>query len=553
VKKNFYDFAIKKSSRSLSRTLSDSTKINALPWLLLITAIGAVLRLYHLGQASLWYDEANTIVFTNYVWHPLDLINIDKNTDPALFIVFTWAWKNFILLFWSFKPGSISYDFVLRFLPCLFGIACIPVVFFACKSVLKIGKASRGAEQVCSDNVAALIAATLVAISPFHLFYAQELRNYSLFTLLGTLVLWSLANALRKNSHWNFAILGLLLSLSFWNHFFSFWLFVVVDILIVLHFGFSVRYYFKWIFWHSISLLLCLPAIHQAYGVTQIVNGIKGQWMPAPDYKTAFITFKAFFAGYSPYAWAYWPLFLIAFILFFYGLYVIRKNCKAALLLLLWTWFPIIACVLIWRARDFSYYEIRLFLCSAMAASMGVAIGLSRIPHRPRAILLLLICLLTLPSLKAHYNNQIHPLQHHRLAVRHKVDNRDAAAYVGTHVEPGELIAHFSHVTMQPFRIYQPGLLQKHIVLTEDGIQGFLNAYPNEPMWRELELVPELIEDAVGSRDSVWLVISWWEAFEIPPSADDILNWFNSRFSVMEIEEFTGIKVVHFKRLSPQG
>lgn len=546
---------MKKENRitTLLSSMYTNETLNNHVWLLGIILLGACMRLYNLGYTSLWYDEANTLIFTNFVYHPSYLINIDKNTDPALFIVFTWIWKNFVLFFFPFKTGSITYDFAVRLLPCLFSIACIPTVYYACKSILKLGKAPSEKVYDPSEGTAPLIAAALITISPFHLFYAQELRNYSLFTLLGALVLWALVNALQKDTHTTWAVLGLLLALSFWNHFFSFWLFVVVDIFILLYFGLTIRNYFKWMFWHSITLLLCLPAIFQAYGITQIVNGIKGQWMPAPNYKTAFITFKAFFSGYSPYAWAYWPLFLICLALFFYGLYTLRKHYKTAILILFWTWLPIIACVLIWRNRGFSYYGIRLFVCSSVGAAMGVAVGLSKIPYKPRIALLTLVCLLTLPALKAHYANQIHPLERHRLAVRYKVNNRDAAAYIGAHSKPGELVVHFSHVTLQPFRIYQPQLLQKHVALSNDSIQGFFDAYPNKPMWQTLDLVPELIDNAVGSRDSVWLVISWWEPFEFPASVDAMLCWFHSRFSVTDTKEFPGIKLLHFQRESNQG
>lgn len=137
-----------------------------------LTLLAFGLRVYWLDGPSMWSDEglslyrsgltlreilANTIVVGDVV---------TRDTTPPTYFLLLAAWRSIV--------GDSIY--ALRFLSAAFGVLAVPLMF-------ALGR------RLFSPLVGAL-AALLVAVSPFHIFYAQELRNYSLFVALSLVSVW---------------------------------------------------------------------------------------------------------------------------------------------------------------------------------------------------------------------------------------------------------------------------------------------------------------------------------------------------------------------------
>jgi len=516
----------------------------------LITLLAALLRLCILPRIGLWYDEACTLFLSDYAAHWRQLFNPDYNNDPPLFLIIILIWRRFIELL-PVTPGSYLYDYLLRIPPILFSTLTVPAVYFAGRSVLSAtSPISAGETQTNApprDHPALLFAALLTAISPIQLYYAHELRSYSLFALLGTLCLWCFAKASRDNRTSSWALLTICLVLAFWNHFFAAWFFLCIDVYLVLTWHQNLHLYRTWAFWHVVAGIACLPPLYIAYRTSQIVSAITGQWIPAPGIKSLFITFKAFFAGYSPHAWAYWPVFLSMTLLFCLGVWRLRARRQPLLLLLLWTALAMIVSMTVWSRRDFSYYEIRLFVWAAIPAALLAGAGWQGLPRFLRLLSLVLILAFTLPLLADTYTQRFHPLPQHRLGVRHKADTRGAANYILQHGTPGESVYHASHVTLPSFRAYLPDTPQKHVCLGYEQLEGFIHAYPNLPLWQHLDMVPVPLTELDIEQRSFWLVISWWEPFERPPDLRAIEEWFSQRFNELERKDFFGVTLIHLR------
>jgi uncharacterized membrane protein len=143
--------------------------------LIAIVALGALLRLFHLGYQSLWVDEMFTLeVATPKPGYPIwQLLRHNIHGPLHTFVVF---------LFRSVSEN----DAWLRLPGAIAGIAAIPLLF----AWLRVRLGAR----------TALWGALLLAINPLHIYYSQELRNYSFavcFVLAGCvqldrlLVAWS--------------------------------------------------------------------------------------------------------------------------------------------------------------------------------------------------------------------------------------------------------------------------------------------------------------------------------------------------------------------------
>jgi len=180
--------------------------IPAFWFLLCLTGIGALLRLYNLGGNSLWLDEAATLTFARQT-----LAGIWESTAGGEF--------NPPLFYWL-EHGMLVFgesEFVLRLLPALFGALTIPVVYL-------IGKEFR-------DRNAGLIAAALLAFSPFHIFYSQEARAYAPMLFVFSLALLFYVRAGRSGETRSWVLFGLFSAVAFWMHFYA----IVPVAVLVLH------------------------------------------------------------------------------------------------------------------------------------------------------------------------------------------------------------------------------------------------------------------------------------------------------------------------------
>jgi len=137
-----------------------------------VTALGLALRAYHLGHGALWYDEAFSALAAEQPFaQMIDATAYDVH--PPLYYAILWAW-------FRLWPGlGRPSEWWLRLPSLLFSALSIPLTW----------SFARGFN---ADRRAALLAATLMAVLPFQIFYGQETRQYSLLLLVSllTVVCW---------------------------------------------------------------------------------------------------------------------------------------------------------------------------------------------------------------------------------------------------------------------------------------------------------------------------------------------------------------------------
>ncbi len=140
--------------------------------LVAITALGLVLRIWEIGKKGIWLDEAFSVWLG---WQPLGdllgwLLKVDQH--PPLYYS--------LLHFWIKLAGDDPTD--VRLLSALLGTLTIPVIFF-------LGRRLMG-------PAVGLIAALILALSPFHVRFAQETRMYTALALNASLALLALSHIL---------------------------------------------------------------------------------------------------------------------------------------------------------------------------------------------------------------------------------------------------------------------------------------------------------------------------------------------------------------------
>ncbi|HMA37607.1 MAG TPA: glycosyltransferase family 39 protein [Chloroflexia bacterium] len=138
-------------------------RVRALPawvWVAGLTLLAAGLRTYHLGAESFWFDEA-------------DIIRQAQAPLGTLLLSFTHAGENgplytLLLHFWILLRGTG--ESAVRTLPLLLGTATVPLIYYMGKRLL--------------SRELGLVAAALLAVSPFHIWYSQDAKMYTLVVLV---------------------------------------------------------------------------------------------------------------------------------------------------------------------------------------------------------------------------------------------------------------------------------------------------------------------------------------------------------------------------------
>jgi mannosyltransferase len=174
-----------------------------------ITALAAVLRFSTLNVQSFDHDEAVTAILVLHASLGATLgavAHLERN--PPLYYVLAWGWSK------GFGNGQDD----LRLLSAIFGTLTVPAAFLAAREL--------------ASRRAGLIAAALVALDPFLLWYSQEARSYALMVLFATVGLFMFARARRVPSATNMAMWALASMLALLSHYFA--VFVIIPEAVLL-------------------------------------------------------------------------------------------------------------------------------------------------------------------------------------------------------------------------------------------------------------------------------------------------------------------------------
>ena len=397
-------------------------------WLLIgILLLAAALRLARAGVASLWFDEAFTVIASR-----MDIMSIlHGQADPVLPPFYFIA-----LHLWQKVVGES--ELAVR-------------AFSGLCSLLAVAGIYRLGSRLF-DRRAGLWAAALMAVAPFQIYYAQETRPYALCVLLSVGLLWAFGEAVLHSSLLAWTGYVCLATLGLYTHyFFGF-------VLVTLHLWAAV-YRRRWATWRALLagdmwvFVLFLPNAGLALSHTHAVT--TGFWIERPSVLATLKTFDfLLFASTTP-RWLV-PVALFGTI----GLLAVigrdltricrhdRARGPVIMLCLLVVCLPMAAGFVISQLGS-SIYLDRSFALVTPAYLLVLAFGLTVRPRRsPSLVLTLLLGLVVVVSLANFY---------FRPDVA-KPRFREAGGFLAECVEPGDVLLHLHDSTYFSMRYYVPQL-----------------------------------------------------------------------------------------------
>ncbi len=180
---------------------------------ILLLAFG--LRLHRLGAESLWYDETVSAHLAGKSLPDLVAHTAGDIHPPGYYA---------LLHVWTRLTGS--HDFALAFFSLAFGVLLVALAY-------RLGARVFGIQ-------AGVLAALLVAVSPYNIWYSQEVRMYTLGAVLGLGVLGAVVALLTeplsarfKKAGW-LALYALCGALGLWTLYYFAFLLIAVNLMVVV-------------------------------------------------------------------------------------------------------------------------------------------------------------------------------------------------------------------------------------------------------------------------------------------------------------------------------
>ena len=471
-------------------------------WLLLpIILLGMALRFFHLGVQSLWYDEAVSLAIADRLslWEILS--NQGHSSHPPLYYLLLRAW---------IRQVGIN-DFTARVPSALAGVLTIPLIYQAGRWLF--------GQQV------GLWGALLIAVFPFQVYYAQEVRMYTLLGLLTAFSLLLFLQAIERNRWQTWGVYWLCLTLGIYTHYF------MVFVILAYHF-YLLLYWRKYrhlcqtvIMTDGMLLLAFLPQAAIFIRESEVVLG-SSYWLGKPNPLAFFTTIYFFIVSYTV------PRQLNAIGLFVtlswlaIGLYEIflqarrdRNLFRRLNLLNLGAFLPLFSVLAISRIKPI-FLERTLIVCTPflvllLARMLSESHLRSPVPYLAGA----LSVFVAISLYHLYFDSTVH-----------KPPMRQAAERINTAFTTGDMVLHTSVGSFLPFLFYQPPV--EHYLLWGD---------PNP---RKPATTYELFGGKIATPGTLvghcrlWLVVMLDHSVEYQ---QDQVNWFDDHFPLVEDSNVDGI------------
>lgn len=515
--------------------------------LFFILLLGAGLRIYKIGVNSLWLDEASFIFFRADSESFLENLKftLGRFLNGGSGLV-DYGYRFFSSI-WSIFFES---ELMLRFPSAIFGIFCIFLVFMVGKTFF--------------DKRTGIIAAFILAISPFHIYYSQEFRPYSLISMLTLSSVYFLWRFLQDGKY-RF-LCGLIVS-----HILNLYMHILTGLILLAQVMFFINYlrkyrnlFAKWLAAQIIIVFLTIPLIilqtqelirvGKIESILRITVSTTSQTSAAPAL-ILFYTLKNFCIGFYAVHWVGWFMVLLFSLLFIRA--QIKTREREALHLCLFCLF--IPMFIMFACQKFLYAD-RYLIPSSLFLYLIVSRGASSLKKPVVISVLILILILCSFTLNNYYRGFLIIPAEQRMAVPDKQQHREAAKYILDNFQEEDVIFHTESNTGIPFVYYFKNYFIKRLpkqdrIFSKERISLVLyftkkNELSCFKSWAQLNDTITKTDFPVKGHKRVWLVFSSWhfdKACKQGSEERKKLEWMEKEYMKKEETHFRNITVYLFE------
>ncbi len=437
-----------------------------------VTLLGALVRIYQIDAQSLWLDELFS-VFISRGEFPEILGKTAQDTMPPLY---------YFLLHTALQLGTG--EAVARFPSFLFSVASIPLVFILARDLFGVRTAG--------------LSSLAIAISPFHVVFAQEARMYALlgFLTIGAALFFYRAWTAGGISNW--ALYASTAVLALYTHSLAFLFLAAFGIYAIIDWNHWRERWRQWAVAHVFILIAFLPWI----GVElQQAGRVQSGFWGAPPSPAVFLTVPFLFLNGDTMPPQFVAVMLFALLaLVTLGLaaaarrFLRRRQHASGLYLALSLLFvPLIGLYAISLFRPIFVERTLLPASFGLAVLLGwvLAAGRQRIPTLTLGAIVLVGMVISLANYMTNSAVQKPPF-------------REAAKVLSAQLHPNDVIFHTSDSSALAFNYYLPSAANHFLA----GDPDYVAQTTRGTSGRLAGLRPIEWNETVNGHARAWLVVA---------------------------------------------
>lgn len=454
--------------------------------LLPILILGGYLRFYNNTAVALWHDEAfSALYIAKYGWGEM-MHRIILDVHPPLYYI--------LLRVWSYVFGHSLLS--LRTMSILFGLLTIWAAY------LFISKAFK-------NKTYALLAALLVAINPFQIQYALEVRMYTLGTFLTLFSSFLLIKAFEDRKKMSWFLYAVTVAAMAYTHYFLFFT-IAAQGLYALYYLIkehklgllTAKETYAALGSYLLSAILYIPWVPS---LLEQIGRVQGSyWIPAPDrWSIPGTIWKMAFGGQGINHPTLAAATVITILIVIYLIIKIANPAK---------WFVFLGLVLPFVASLLLSYKTaiyldRYFVFASLYMSILVALALAAIPRF--AVRRSLLAVFSIASVIIFFQNwKVLDVKDFGSSVNRKPGMAKAAQMINEDVGPNDKIYVGSSFIFFTFQYYnqtpiKPLLLSSGSIETIPHFSGTAILTNEDIQLTQDGLVPASV---VKKNDTVWLL-----------------------------------------------
>ncbi|MDH4135744.1 MAG: glycosyltransferase family 39 protein [Anaerolineae bacterium] len=470
-------------------------------WLILpIVPLAFAARLYRLDVQSLWFDESLSALFASepFALSTRAMLEEGLHHSPLYYILLR-----------PFAAFGFS-EFSLRFFSVALGVLAIPLL-------AQLGRLTVGPK-------AGLLAAFLLAINPFHVWYSQEARMYTLLVVASIGAMLFLARNLQSARLWNWLGLTLFVSIGINVHHFAFFIPLIQFVFLVVSLRRNYRLLRSWAGSQLLAGLSLIPwiitVLDWGHFYFSSASNRPATWLD--PLKTLWNFSLGYTETVTPGIVVFMSLFVI--LLAFAAVSIPRNDARQ--LLLLWMLLPPIVVLLL--SLRLPMYLDRYLIVAFPPFLLLVSAGIHRFrqPVLRFAIGTVVTGAMLMGLYRVYYDTSVYS----------RTDWRGVGQYLESNGKPGDVITPWYYQYLVPLIFYYHGQLEIRPVIVQDKVNLPNSASPLSQRAWVIIAYPNDSSHLVGHCQPFDMKV-----LGSPPAAE---NWWRvNQVNLVEAVDFSCIRL----------
>lgn len=496
--------------------------------LIILLLLAYALRVNNLGNQSLWWDELKTLERATLPIKDMLVDLISKRNHMPLYF--------FIMRSWVLFTGQSA--FTLRYFSLVWGLLSVAEMY-------RLGRMIGG-------QAVAVVSALLMAVAPFHVWYSQEARMYTMLPFALLVANDFFLQALRNRNRFYWVGYGIAMLSATYIHYFALFIFAAHYAFFALHIRQLRQAAVRWFIVTAAVGGLTIIWMGVVAGTSGYAESVPG-WIGKISWLDPLLTIWNFSSGFGllPMDILGLGLVILYGLAFLISLSLLRHNTpRGHVFRLLFLWFIVPFTItffvsLDWRTTiqsDFSFYMDRYLIIIMPPFLLLTAWGLVSLACGRNKLLVSLMAFVFVVTFTSQFS-------FHNKPEYARKDWLNAFAHIKQFAAPGDIIVGQENVLL-PFHYYQDEDIPFLQIPAPDG--DTITAAYDQVMTERLEVLQR-------NANRMWLVDVFYNnnphnfpdsyTANVVKGSSTTQNWFEERLTLRGSWQFPGIRLTIYDLL----